>query len=145
MIATDSTEAARSAGLSYTSDQSPGYRRKRRGQRFNYISKDGRLLQNQAEIRRIKALVIPPAWEEVWICQNPNGHLQATGRDARGRKQYRYHARWRAVRDEAKYASLSAFAEKLPLIRKQVRKTCGFRACQSGKCWLLWFNSWSRH
>src|SRR5215831_5853823 len=90
VIATDPTKAARSAGLSYTSDQSPGYRRQRRGQRFSYIASDGRLLQNQEEIRRIKALVIPPAWEEVWICQNPNGHLQATGRDARGRKQYRY-------------------------------------------------------
>ena len=122
---TDPIEAARSAGLRYTTDHSLGYRRKRCGQGFIYISSDGQPLKDRAEIARIKALVIPPAWQEVWICQNPNGHLQATGRDAKWRKQYRYHPRWRTVRDEDKYSHLIEFASKLPLIRRQVRKDMG--------------------
>jgi DNA topoisomerase I len=122
---TDPIEAARSAGLRYTTDHSSGYRRKRFGKGFIYISRDGQPLKDREEIARIEALVIPPAWQEVWICQNPNGHLQATGRDARRRKQYRYHSRWRVVRDADKYARLIEFAGRLPQIRRQVQKDMG--------------------
>ena len=126
-VVTDAIKAAQSAGLRYTTDQSPGYRRRRRGLGFLYTSNDGRPLTDRREIARIKALVIPPAWDEVWICENPNGHLQTTGRDSRRRKQYRYHPRWRVVRDQVKYARLLEFAAKLPLIRKQVRKDMELR------------------
>ena len=112
-------ESAKEAGLRYTNDSRPGIRRVRRGSSFAYLTPDGRPLRDPAEVRRIKALVIPPAWTDVWICPDPRGHLQASGRDARGRKQYRYHARWREVRDETKYDRLIGFATKLPLIRKR--------------------------
>src|SRR6478609_4942320 len=114
----DSPESARAAGLRYTSDANPGIRRKRTGKGFRYIGPAGEPIRD-ADMRRIKALAIPPAWTDVWICPIPNGHLQATGRDARGRKQYRYHPRWRAVRDEVKYGKLIAFAEALPAIRRR--------------------------
>lgn len=111
--------SARVAGLRYVDDTTPGVRRAGRAPGFRYIHPNGRPLRDPAELRRIKALVIPPAWTDVWICPDPNGHLQATGRDARGRKQYRYHARWRRVRDEVKYGRLIAFAEALPGIRRR--------------------------
>jgi DNA topoisomerase-1 len=91
----------------------------RRGSGFTYRAPDGTAVRDAAELRRIKALVIPPAWTGVWISPDPLGHLQATGRDARGRKQYRYHSRWRAVRDETKYERLIGFATKLPAIRRR--------------------------
>jgi DNA topoisomerase I len=112
-------ESAKEAGLRYTNDNRPGIRRVRRGSSFAYLMPDGRPLRDPAELRRVKALVIPPAWTDVWICPDPRGHLQASGRDARGRKQYRYHTRWREVRDETKYDRLIGFATKLPLIRKR--------------------------
>src|SRR5207248_3226035 len=92
-------------------------RRLGRQNRFRYVDPHGRTVSDRAELQRIRALAIPPAWIEVWICPNPLGHLQATGRDARGRKQYRYHPRWREVRDEVKYGRLIAFAQTLPRIR----------------------------
>jgi DNA topoisomerase-1 len=109
--------AARVAGLVYVSDASPGIRRLRAGKGFRYIGPDGKPVRNREELRRIRALVIPPAWTAVWICTNPNGHIQAVGRDARGRKQYRYHPRWREVRDETKYERVIAFGQALPHIR----------------------------
>ncbi len=112
--------AAAQAGLRYTCDDRPGIRRRRRGHGFQYISPDGRTITSATQRSRIAALAVPPAWTDVWICPSPNGHLQATGRDARGRKQYRYHPRWREVRDEAKYGGLIAFAEALPRIRRRV-------------------------
>jgi DNA topoisomerase-1 len=112
-------ESAKHAGLRYTSDTRPGIRRIRRGSAFTYRAPDGRVVRDAAELRRIKALVIPPAWTDVWISPDPLGHLQATGRDARGRKQYRYHPRWREVRDETKYERLIGFATKLPAIRRR--------------------------
>lgn len=118
---TNPVQAARAAGLCYTTDHSPGYQRKKTGKSFVYLCGQ-KPIRDQDELRRIKALVIPPAWKEVWICAISNGHLQATGRDAKGRKQYRYHARWRTVRDENKYARLVEFANKLPIIRKQIQK-----------------------
>jgi len=98
----------------------PGIRRKRAGKYFSYVGPDGRTIRDPAELQRIRRLAIPPAWTDVWICPLPHGHLQATGRDAKGRKQYRYHARWREVRDEAKYEHTLAFGKALPRIRRQV-------------------------
>ena len=114
--------AARAAGLRYTSDERPGIRRERAGDEWRYYAPDGALIRDERTLERIRKLGIPPAWADVWICPLPNGHLQATGRDARGRKQYRYHASWRAVRDEAKYTHMLAFAQALPAIRAQVER-----------------------
>ncbi|MDQ6714410.1 MAG: DNA topoisomerase IB [Candidatus Dormibacteraeota bacterium] len=115
----DPVASARAAGLRYVSDQSPGIRRKRVGKAFSYLASDGRTIRDREIIRRIKHLAIPPAWTDVWICPDARGHLQATGRDARGRKQYRYHPRWREVRDAVKYDRMLAFAEALPKIRER--------------------------
>jgi len=115
----DPVQSARAAGLRYVSDLGPGIRRKRAGKAFSYFHPDGGLVRDREAIRRIKSLVIPPAWTDVWICPDPRGHLQATGRDARGRKQYRYHARWRDVRDAVKYDHMLAFAQALPKIRER--------------------------
>ncbi|HBI44808.1 MAG TPA: DNA topoisomerase I, partial [Planctomycetales bacterium] len=115
-----STESARAAGLRYVHDDRPGIRRVRRGKAFRYLNPDGRPVRDAETIARIRALVIPPAWIDVWICVHDNGHLQATGRDARGRKQYRYHARWRAVRDETKYHRIIDFARALPILRARI-------------------------
>src|SRR5205823_2914155 len=116
----DPVEAARAAGLRHVSDARPGITRKRSGKGFTYAGPDGRTIRDEAEIRRIRALAVPPAWTKVWICPDPRGHIQATGRDARGRKQYRYHTRWREVRDETKYGRMVAFGEALPGLRKRV-------------------------
>ena len=111
-------ESARAAGLRYVCDhRTPGIRRIGRHKRFRYVDASGRTVSDGQVLQRIKALAIPPAWTDVWICADPRGHLQATGRDARGRKQYRYHPRWRDVRDEVKYGKLIAFARALPKIR----------------------------
>jgi DNA topoisomerase I len=112
-------ESAKAAGLRYTTDARPGVRRRRNGSGFVFINSAGRLVRDRAELKRYRALVIPPAWTEVWICVDPRGHLQATGRDARGRKQYRYHPRWRVIRDETKYDRMIAFAQALPAIRRR--------------------------
>jgi DNA topoisomerase-1 len=109
--------AAAEAGLRYVSDAEPGIRRSRRGRGFSYTRASGRARVGAEERARIDALAIPPAWTDVWICADPEGHLQATGRDARGRKQYRYHERWRAVRDEAKFEQLREFGLQLPALR----------------------------
>ncbi|MDB6003507.1 MAG: topoisomerase [Prosthecobacter sp.] len=119
--ATDpSHEVARQAGLRYVTDEVPGITRQRRGNSFVYRLPDGSLLRNQDTLRRIRSLVIPPAWTQVWICPLENGHIQATGRDARRRKQYRYHPRWSEVRDANKYERMLAFAAVLPRIRRRV-------------------------
>src|ERR1700694_1879633 len=115
----DPVASAPAAGLRYVSDQSPGIRRERLGTAFTPIASDGHTIRDAETINRIKRLVIPPAWTDVWICPDPRGHLQATGRDARGRKQYRYHDRWREVRDAVKFDRMLAFAEALPKIREQ--------------------------
>ncbi len=112
-------ESAKAAGLRYTTDRRAGLRRRRTGRGFTYVGVDGRAMRSAAELSRIRSLVIPPAWADVWISPDPRGHLQATGRDARGRKQYRYHPKWRAVRDETKYERLIGFAHALPGIRRK--------------------------
>jgi DNA topoisomerase-1 len=121
----DPVGSARAAGLRYTTDAKLGIRRHRRGSGFTYFTPDGRPLKNPDELRRIRALVIPPAWTDVWICPDPRGHLQATGRDARGRKQYRYHPKWREVRDETKYDRMIGFARALPAIRRRTNADLG--------------------
>lgn len=121
-IVTDPAESAKAAGLRYVTDAKPGIRRKRQGKGFRYVGPDGSPMHDAEVMRRIKSLVIPPAWTNVWICTNPNGHLQATGRDARGRKQSRYHPRWREVRDETKYHRMLLFGNALPAIRKRVEQ-----------------------
>jgi DNA topoisomerase-1 len=97
-----SPEVAKVAGLRYVSDARPGITRRRAGKAFTYRNAEGRTVRDPETLRRIRTLAIPPAWTEVWVCPLENGHIQATGRDARGRKQYRYHPDWRTVRDEAK-------------------------------------------
>jgi DNA topoisomerase-1 len=110
----------KAAGLAYVSDLDPGIRRRKVGHRFNYQDADGRPVTDEPTLERIRRLVIPPAWTDVWICPSPRGHIQATGRDARGRKQYRYHSRWREVRDQGKFDRLIAFGHALPRLRRKV-------------------------
>jgi DNA topoisomerase-1 len=109
-------EAAGRAGLRYVSDEEPGITRRGRGKGFSYYAPGGKLVQDPEERDRLNALAIPPAWKDVWICPDPDGHIQATGRDAEGRKQYRYHPDWRAIRDEGKYARMAGFGRALPRI-----------------------------
>jgi DNA topoisomerase-1 len=116
----DPEGSARAAGLRYLTDEMPGIGRRRSGAGFSYTWPDGRGVDEPEHLARIRALAVPPAWTDVWISPIGNGHLQATGRDARGRKQYRYHARWRKVRDETKYERTIAFAQALPRIRARV-------------------------
>ena len=111
--------AAREAGLRYTSDARPGWTRQRAGKGFSYRDTDGRVIRDPETKARIRALAIPPAWTDVWICPSPNGHLQASGRDARGRKQYRYHESWQARRGVDKFDRMLAFAAALPKIRRR--------------------------
>jgi DNA topoisomerase-1 len=118
----DPVEAAHDAGLIYTSDAEAGLRRVRKGRSFIYRDATGRVVRERATLERIESLAVPPAWKDVWICARPRGHLQATGRDARGRKQSRYHARWRETRDADKYARLLGFARALPRIRARVAR-----------------------
>ena len=119
-VASDGVAAAQLAGLRYASDEQPGIRRRTKGRGFTYVDRDGVPVRDEGELRRIRRLAIPPAWTDVWISPSPLGHIQATGRDAHGRKQYRYHERWREVRDEAKYGRLGDFARALPRVRARV-------------------------
>jgi DNA topoisomerase-1 len=116
----DPREATRIAGLRYVSDAMPGIRRRRAGTGFIYIGTDERRISDPELLARIKSLAVPPAWSDVWICPVPHGHIQATGRDARGRKQYRYHPRWRLVRDETKFDRMADFGKALSEVRERV-------------------------
>jgi DNA topoisomerase I len=116
------TSAASLAGLRYVEGASPGLRRIRSGRAFRYLDLGGRLVRDRGTLERIRSLAIPPAWSEVWICPSGTGHLQATGRDAKGRKQYRYHPRWREVRDGAKYEHMLDFARRLPELRARTAR-----------------------
>jgi DNA topoisomerase-1 len=117
---TEPAGSAKAAGLRYVSDADAGIARQRSGTTFRYLRPDGKAVRDPQTLARIRRLAIPPAWEDVWICTRDDGHLQATGRDARGRKQYRYHPRWREVRDETKYGRMLDFAKALPRIRRRV-------------------------
>ena len=117
----DPRDSAKAAGLRYVSDAKPGISREKVGDTVRYRKPDGSLVKDEETLGRIKSLVIPPAWTQVWITTHTNGHLQATGRDARGRKQSRYHPKWREVRDENKYERMTHFADALPLIRERIK------------------------
>jgi DNA topoisomerase-1 len=121
-LVTDPVASARAAGLRYVRDDQPGIERKRSGKRFRYLRPDGKPVRDRQELRRFRSLAIPPAWTHVWICLIANGHLQATGRDSKGRKQYRYHPQFRSLRDEAKYGRLILFGRTLPRIRARVQQ-----------------------
>ncbi|MGO1069798.1 DNA topoisomerase IB [Lysobacter sp. CA199] len=114
--------AARAAGLRYVNDGEPGLRRLRAGRGFAYRDARGRAVRAAKTLQRVRALAIPPAYTEVWICADARGHLQATGRDARGRKQYRYHRQWRSIRDEGKFERVIGFGQALPGLRRRVRR-----------------------
>jgi DNA topoisomerase-1 len=118
----DPRDAAASAGLVYVSDAEPGIRRIRRGETFRYVGANGKPVTNLRNLQRIKALAVPPAYSDVWISPDPDGHIQATGRDAKGRKQYRYHAKFRALREGTKYEHMLEFAVLLPRIRAEVER-----------------------
>jgi DNA topoisomerase-1 len=121
-IITDPVESAKAAGLRYVHDDRPGITRRRAGKGWVYTRPDGTRVTDESTLNRIKALAIPPAYKNVWICPQPNGHIQATGLDERGRKQYRYHPKWREVRDENKYTRMMVFGQALPKIRARVEE-----------------------
>ncbi|WP_439502795.1 DNA topoisomerase IB [Aminobacter ciceronei] len=135
-------DAAAAASLRYVNDGEAGFSRHRSGKRFRYRNASGKWLTEAAAIDRIDALAIPPAWTDVWICRDAKGHIQATGRDQRGRKQYRYHPKWSENRGQAKFASLAAFAKALPRLRKRINRDLGRRGLPRDKVlaaivWLL--------
>jgi DNA topoisomerase-1 len=111
---------ARSMKLVYTADREPGYTRQKRGKKFVYYDKEGKQIRDKEDLKRIKSLVLPPAWTNVWICPKANGHLQATGMDKAGRKQYKYHQQWSILRNERKHNRIRDFADALPVIRQQI-------------------------
>ncbi len=121
----EAVDAAATGRLRYVTDTAPGIARRRSGRGFGYRAADGGSVRDRPTLARIRALAIPPAWTDVWICAIPNGHIQAVGRDARGRKQYRYHPRWREIRDETKYARMIEFGRALPRIRRRVQDDVG--------------------
>ena len=127
-VAVDPKDSARAANLRYVSDSRAGITRRKSGKGFTYTDPKGERITDKQEIARIKALAIPPAWTDVWISPYPNGHIQATGRDEKGRKQYRYHDRWREARDETKYGRMIEFGRALPKIREQVDLDLGRKA-----------------
>ena len=122
----DPQDAAAHAGLIYVSDEVPGIRRQKSGKGFRYMRPAGAKIEDAALLKRLKALAIPPAWSDVWICPKPDGHIQATGRDAKGRKQYRYHTKFREVRESTKYHHLLTFAASLASIRRKLREHLGW-------------------
>ena len=126
-------EAATAAGLRYVTDSMPGIRRRKTENVFEFYGANGHRVTNEAKLKRIKSLVIPPAWTDVWICPYATGHLQVTARDAKGRKQYRYHPRFRAVRDETKFDRMLEFSHLLPVIRQRVEQDLGLRGLPRAK------------
>src|SRR5436309_11639136 len=121
----DAVESAKAGGLRYVTDQSPGFSRQRSGNVFRYFNAKRKELREPTHLARIKSLVIPPAWRDVWICPIPNGHLQAVGTDSAGRRQYLYHQAWRARRDQEKFDSMLAFARALPGLRERAAAHLG--------------------
>src|SRR5689334_3363592 len=121
MIGADARRDARATGLRYVRADAPGIERRKAGKGFTYRHPGGKAVRDAETLVRIRRLAIPPAWTDVWICSDPDGHLQATGRDARGRRQYRYHPKFRARRDRGKFARLVRFGDLLPKIRRRVR------------------------
>lgn len=122
VVSSDERAHAKAAGLVYVCDTDNGITRCKRGRHFQYTGANGKRITDEDELARIRSLAIPPAYTQVWICPNPRGHLQATGRDARARKQYRYHAKWRSTRDEGKFTRVLEFGAALPALRRRLRK-----------------------
>lgn len=133
VIQQEPEESARAARLRYMDDSMPGYARRRSGKAFSYYGKKDNLIREPAVLRRIKSLAIPPAWTDVWICPYENGHIQATGRDAKGRKQYKYHSSWIEIRDEVKYNRVLQFARALPAIRAAMDRDMQLRGLSRRK------------
>ncbi|MEZ0611466.1 DNA topoisomerase IB [Fibrella sp. WM1] len=129
----DAVQLARAAKLTYVNDTMPGIARRQKGDRYEYVDPKGTPIDDDATLDRIRRLALPPAYQHVWICPKPNGHLQATGIDAKGRKQYRYHANWNAARSETKFHRMIAFGEKLPLLRKRLQQDIKQRALTKEK------------
>lgn len=121
-VPSNPVESAEAVGLTYVSDDIPGIRRQKSGKKFIYFEPNGDRIRDEETIRRINSLAIPPAYKDVWICPLANGHLQATGRDAKGRKQYRYHPLWRSIRDQTKFSRMLAFSQALPDMRRRLDK-----------------------
>jgi DNA topoisomerase-1 len=129
-------------GLAYVDDCQPGYRRRRQGRGFVYLNGDGKPVRDPEVVQRLRSLAVPPAWTDVWLCMQPDGHIQATGRDAKGRKQYRYHVDWQRARDEAKFESLPDFGHALPILRERIsddmrRRDLSFERVVATTVWLL--------
>jgi DNA topoisomerase-1 len=129
----DPKDAAESIGLKYVSDEQSGIHRKKAGKGFSYLNPNGTTIADKQILQRIRSVVIPPAWTDVWICRFPDGHIQATGRDAKGRKQYRYHSSFREIRESTKYEHMMAFAQALPAIRAKVREDMALRGLPRAK------------
>lgn len=119
-LAQDPAQVAKAAKLIYVSDTMPGISRQQKGDTYQYVAPKGDIVDDEATLERIRKMALPPAYQNVWICPKPNGHLQATGVDVKGRKQYRYHSNWNAIRSETKFYRMVAFGEKLPLLRKRL-------------------------
>jgi len=126
-------EFAEAAGLTYVDDKDPGIRRVKKGKGFAYLDARGEPVTSERTLERIRKLVLPPAWTEVWICPRADGHIQATARDARGRKQYKYHPKWRETRDETKYARMAEFGRALPKLRRRVEADLALRGLPKEK------------
>ena len=129
----EASSAAKAAGLRYVHDHQPGIARRKRGKHFHYVDADGDPVKHADTLARIKSLVIPPAWTDVWICPRATGHIQATGRDVKGRKQYRYHDGWSRHASESKFERLPAFARALPRLRKRVEADLNRRGVSRDK------------
>lgn len=142
-MADDTEIALREAGLRHVDDSTPGITRVRRGSGFSYVDPKGNRVRDAATLARIATLAIPPAYEAVWICPDPSGHLQATGRDARGRKQYVYHPDWGALRDTDKYGRLAEFGTILPRLRARVERDLRAMACRAKKWPQPWCGCWT--
>lgn len=131
----EAIQIAKGAGLRYSMDTGKGIKRLRAGKGMRYVDPNGATIRDAATLSRIRALAIPPAWTDVWICPWENGHIQATGRDARGRKQYRYHAKWRATRDASKYERTIAFGRALSKIRHATDRDLNQPGLPGARCW----------
>jgi DNA topoisomerase-1 len=129
----DARDAAEAAGLRYVSDDELGFTRRRAGRGFAYFDTSGKVIRDKATLKRVRALAVPPAYRDVWICRDASGHIQATGRDEKGRKQYRYHAKWHEARDSAKYEHMLTFAQALPAIRAQIAEHMRLRSLKREK------------
>ncbi len=140
----DLRDAAAEVGLAYVDDRRPGLTRQRRGKGFTYLDAKGDIIRDRATIERIQKLAIPPAYTDVWICPRRNGHIQATGRDAKGRKQYRYHPDFREAREANKFSRIMKFADALPAIRRRIDTDMKRRGLPGTRCLPRWCTCWRR-